>query len=89
MALLDLITQVFGNDKKTKVKLDALKDGKLDMNDVKNILLSEADSNGDGKLDISDLDINQDGKTDLKDLEHAKKKVKSATDIIPKSTTKK
>lgn len=74
MSLLDSITGIFGNDKKTGTLVDAVKDGKIDANDIKNIAMNELDSDGDGKLNQADLDVNQDGKVDLADLDAAKEK---------------
>lgn len=73
MGLLDSLSGLFG--KKNKSLGDAMKDGKLDMNDIKDVANDHLDTNNDGKLDTEDLDVNHDGKTDMKDLDAAKKKL--------------
>lgn len=73
MGLLDSLKGVFGG--KSSDMTDALKDGKLDINDVRDQAVNVLDSNDDGKLDAADLDVNQDGTTDLGDVDAAKEKV--------------
>ncbi len=75
MGLFDSLGGMLGGKKKDAGDIiDAVKDGKLDMNDAKNIAFGQIDSNDDGKLDAKDLDVNQDGSTDLKDIDAAKDK---------------
>lgn len=73
MGLLDKLGGLFGSKKNDA--LEAIKDGKVDVNDVKNVVKGTLDSNRDGQLTPADLDVNQDGKTDLNDLNAVKDKL--------------
>ncbi len=67
MGLFDSITNLFSKTKGTDELLNAFKNGKLDVNSLKDQLSTGqleqvqkmADQNGDGKVDLSDLkDLN-------------------------------
>lgn len=73
MGLLDSLKGIFGG--KSNGMADALADGKLDMNDVKDQAVSALDSNDDGKLDAGDLDVNRDGQVNVEDIDAAKDKL--------------
>jgi hypothetical protein len=73
MGLFDSLAHVNLFGKKGQSISDALRDGKLDINDIRDVATEQADTNNDGKLDLEDLDVNRDGKTDLGDLETVKR----------------